>query len=171
MEILIPIALIAAGVGLILAEVYLVPGFNVVGILGVLSMILGVGYSYAEHGLLAGSIAFVGAAVAFGGAFYWLWRSGAWDRFILATSLRKDDQLVARESEDRSRVLGQLGVAVTPLRPTGIVEIEGRRIEVRTEGEFIAAGSAVRVVAMDRRQYFVRLSKALPENNVTNSAE
>ncbi|MEZ4703078.1 MAG: NfeD family protein [Rhodothermales bacterium] len=171
MDFLIPIALIAAGVGLILVEVYLVPGFNVVGIVGVLLILFGVGYSFSEHGFVGGSIALVGASVAFGASFYWLWRSGAWDRFILATSLRRDDQLIARESEDRSRVLGQQGVAITPLRPTGIVDIGGRRIEVRTEGEFIAAGSEVRVVAMDRRQYFVRLANALPESNVSSSAD
>lgn len=166
MEYLIPIALIAAGIGLILVEVYLVPGFNVVGIGGVLLIVMAVGYSFTEYGLMGGAVAFIGASIAFGGAFYYLWRSGAWDRFILATSLRQDDELLARESEDRAQLLGQKGVAITPLRPTGIVEIAGRRIEVRTEGEFIAAGSEVRVVAMDRRQYFVRLANVLPERNV-----
>ncbi len=157
MEILIPIALILLGVGLILVEVYLVPGFNVVGIIGLLVMVFGVGYGYTETGLVGGTIFLVGAVAAVSLAFLWLWRSGAWDRFVLATNLKRDDNLIARESEDRARYLGEAGTAVTPLRPTGIVEIGGRRIEVMTEGEFIAAGSAVRVVAMDRRRYFVRL--------------
>ncbi len=167
MEFLIPIALVAAGIGLILVEVYLVPGFNVVGIIGTLLIFFAVGHTFVEHGMIGGTVALAGSAVTIGGMFYWLWQSGAWDRFILATSLRRDDQLIARESEDRSRVLGQKGVAVTPLRPSGIVEIDGRRIEVRTEGEFIAAGSEVRVVAMDRRQYFVRMANALPESNMS----
>ncbi len=171
MDLLIPIALIAAGVGLIFVEVYLVPGFNVVGIIGLLLILFAIGFAFTEHGMLGGTLAFVGAGVATSFAFYWMWKSGAWDRFILATSLRRDDQLVARESEDRSRILGHTGVAVTPLRPTGIVEIDGRRVEVRTEGEFIAAGSKVRVVAMDRRQYFVRLANALPEKNISSSAD
>jgi membrane-bound ClpP family serine protease len=171
LEVLIPIALVAIGISLILVEVYLVPGFNMVGIIGMLFILFAVGHTFVEYGLQGGAIAFVGSAVAIGGVFYWLWQTGAWDRFILATSLRRDDQLIARESEDRSRVLGQKGVAVTPLRPTGIVEIEGRRIEVRTEGEFIAAGSEVHVVAMDRRQYFVRLAKALPESNLSSKVD
>ena len=87
----------------------------------------GIGFSFAALVLVAGT-------------FMLLWRSGAWDRFILATSLRRDDTLIARESEDRARFLGHVGTAITPLRPTGIVEIEGNRIEVMTEGEFIAAG-------------------------------
>lgn len=167
MEILIPIALILLGVGLILVEVYLVPGFNVVGIIGLLVMVFGVGYGYTETGLVGGTIFLVGAVAAVSLAFLWLWRSGAWDRFVLATNLKRDDNLIARESEDRARYLGEAGTAITPLRPTGIVEIEGRRIEVMTEGEFIAAGSAVRVVAMDRRRYFVRLDS----ENVAPSEE
>ena len=163
MEILIPIALILVGVAFILFEVYLVPGFNVVGIIGVLVVFFGVGYGFNETGLVGGTLFLVGAVVAIGGTFMWLWKSGAWDRFILATNLRRDENLIARESEDRARYLGEAGTAITPLRPTGIVEIGGHRIEVMTEGEFIAAGSNVRVVAMDRRRYFVRLDNASTE--------
>ncbi len=164
MEILIPIALIVLGLGFILFEVYLVPGFNVVGIIGLLVIIFGVGYGFSETGLVGGTLYLLGAIVSVVGTFFWLWKSGAWDRFILATNLRKDENLIARESEDRARYLGEAGRAITPLRPTGIVEIGGRRIEVMTEGEFIAAGSNVKVVAMDRRRYFVRLENQDIEN-------
>ncbi len=168
MEILIPIALILLGVAFIVFEVYLVPGFNVVGIIGMLIIVFGVGYGFSETGLVGGTLFLVGALAAVAGTFMWLWKSGAWDRFILATNLRRDDNLIARESEDRARYLGEAGTAITPLRPTGIVEIEGRRIEVMTEGEFIAAGSDVRVVAMDRRRYFVRLDNAETESTSTD---
>src|SRR5690606_2380192 len=121
-----------------------------------------VGYVYTEAGFFGGSLTLLTTAAAGGGLFYYLWTSGAWNRFILATSLRNDDQAVVREHEHRARYLGKIGVAITPLRPTGVVEIDGERIEVVTEGEFIAAGSRVRIVAMDRRRYFARLSSALP---------
>ena len=88
----------------------------------------------------------------------YLWRSGAWDRLILADALKRDDLADAAEKDSRSRWLGKVGTAVTPLRPTGIVEVDGERLEVLTEGAFIAAGSRVKVVAMDRRRYFVRLA-------------
>lgn len=162
MELLIPILLIIVGFALILVEVYLVPGFNVIGILGFLLIVFAIGYVFTETGILGGSLALLGSVAAGIGLFYGLWKSGAWNRFILATSLRHDDELVAREHEHRARYLGKTGVAITPLRPTGVIEIGGERIEVVTEGEYIAAGSNVRVVAMDRRRYFARLD-ALPE--------
>ncbi len=154
---LIPIALIILGVLLIMAEVYLIPGLNVVGILGALLMLAAVVLAFMEAGMMGGVIAMLSSIVLTGGSLWWLWQSGAWDRFVLSSSLRTDARQLAREGEARSRYLGRQGVALTPLRPTGVAEIEGERIEVVTEGDFISAGSRIKVVAMDRRKYFVRL--------------
>ena len=159
MDLLLPALLILTGVGLIVVEVYLMPGFNVVGIIGFLMMVFAVGYTFSEYGLSGGIAAAVGSVVLSGAAFYVMWQSGAWERFVLATNLRSDEATVQRESEHRARYLGKTGTAVTPLRPTGVAEIDGERIEVVTEGDFIASGSEVRVVAMDRRRYFVRLAE------------
>ena len=139
------------------------PGFNVVGVFGFLVILFALGYAFLETGPLGGIYLTIGTIGVGGGLFYWMWTSGAWDRFVLATSLRADESATVRESEHRARYLGKHGVAVTPLRPTGVAEIEGERIEVVTEGEFIAAGSKVRVVAMDRRRFFVRLADAVAE--------
>ncbi len=157
LEILLPIALLIFGVALIVVEVYFVPGFNFVGVIGALFILFAIGYSFTAKGILGGGIMLAGAVAAVGLSFYFMFQTGAWNRFILKTNLRKDDDTVSREREHRSKYLGKIGVAVSPLRPTGIVEIDGERIEVSTEGEFISSGSAVRVVAMDRRRYFVRL--------------
>lgn len=160
-----PILLVALGLGLMVAEVYLLPGFNILGIVGFLIVVFAVGYSFSEGGWVGGILTLSGTVVTGGGIFYLLWQSGAWERFVLATSLRADETLVQRESEDRARYLGKTGIALTPLRPTGVAEIEGIRIEVVTEGDFIAAGSAIRVVAMDRRRFFVRLAGPVRESS------
>jgi membrane-bound ClpP family serine protease len=163
---MLPILLVFVGLLLIVAEVYLVPGFNVVGIIGFLLIVFAVGYSFMEGGFAGGFLLLIGSVVAGGGAFYLLWQSGAWDRFVLASTLRSDEEFAERDSDARARYLGKTGAAVTPLRPTGIAEIDGERIEVVTEGEFIAAGSQVRVVAMDRRRYFVRLAGQIREQTL-----
>lgn len=160
MELFILVLLILVGLGLIVAEVYLVPGFNVVGLLGTLLIVFALGRFFAEAGWEGGVAATAGTMLAAGLLFYVMWNTGAWDRFVLRTSLASDEARVAREGEHRARYLGKRGVALTPLRPTGIVEVDNERIEANTEGEFIAAGSQVRIVAMDRRRYFVRLAEA-----------
>lgn len=164
MELFLPIALILVGLALIAVEVYLVPGFNLVGVFGFVVILFAIGYAFSENGLIGGLYAIIGTVVVGGGLFYFMWSSGAWDRFVLATNLKSDDESVTRESEHRARYLGKSGIAMTPLRPTGVAEIDGERIEVVTEGEFIASGSKVRVVAMDRRRFFVRLSDPVAES-------
>jgi len=156
-ELLLPIVLIIVGVSLIVAEVYLIPGLNIVGVLGALMVVFAVGVAFVQVGTLGGIVALLSAGGLTGTAFWWLWSSGAWDRFILVASLKPDENLLERESEQRAKYLGKRGTAVTPLRPTGVAEIQGDRIEVVTEGDFISAGSEIKVVAMDRRKYFVRL--------------
>ncbi len=165
MDLMLPIILIFIGLALVAVEVYLVPGFNLIGIVGFLIIVFGIGYAFTESGFMGGTLTMLGALLFGGGMFYLMWQSGAWERCVLATNLRADEATVQRESEDRSRYLGKTGTAMTPLRPTGVAEIEGDRIEVVTEGDFIAAGSSVRVVAMDRRRYFVRLAASIPASN------
>jgi membrane-bound ClpP family serine protease len=157
-EFLVPAAIIFIGLALIAAEVYLIPGLNLAGIFGFLAVLFGIGYMFAERGFTGGVVALVLTMTIGGGMFYVMWQSGAWDRFVLATNLKEDPEMSSRESENRAKYLGRIGKAVTPLRPTGVAEIDGERIEVVTEGEFIASGSDIRIVAMDRRRYFVRLA-------------
>ena len=164
MELLIPAACLLLGLALIAAEVWLVPGLNVVGVLGLLVIVFGIGYSFDAHGMEGGLYAIGASVVLVGGTLYALYQSGAWDRFIAqtGTSARPD----ADDGPARSRYLGQTGRALTPLRPTGVAEINGERVEVVTEGSFIASGSQVRIVAMDRRRFFVRLADSVADGLV-----
>lgn len=62
----------------------------------------------------------------------------------------------AREAEERRALIGAQGVALTPLRPVGVVEIEGVRIDALAEGGLIPAGARVRVTQADLHQIKVR---------------
>ena len=159
MELLIPIALILVGLALVVVEVALVPGTNVIGVLGVLGAAAGVVLAFVEFGAAGGLGTLAATVLASGGLGYVLWESGAWDRFVLSDSLLRDVSADASEHESRARLLGRSGLAVTPLRPAGLVEVDGERIEVETEGAFVASGSRVRVVALDRRRVIVRIEE------------
>ena len=125
MELLIPVGLIALGLALIAIEVYLVPGINVFGIVGIVLIVFAVGYVFTESGMLGGVLTLVGAGAATGLMFWAMWQSGAWERFVLSTTLSRGTGKDPREADQRSSYLGKHGVAMTPLRPTGIAEIEG----------------------------------------------
>src|SRR5262249_28460414 len=46
-------------------------------------------------------------------------------------------------------LVGRVAAAATVLRPAGVVEIDGERLDVVTSGEFVEAGRAVRGVAVE----------------------
>ena len=156
MELLVPIALVLAGLGLIVVEVYLVPGVNVVGIVGALTLLFGVGFAFSEAGMVGGLLTAAGATTAAGGTFYAMWKTGAWNDFILGTSLQTDKVLAEQTLASRAALVGRRGTTVYPLRPTGFADIDGERVEVVSEGQFVSAGIPVEIVAVDRRRVFVR---------------
>ncbi len=61
-----------------------------------------------------------------------------------------------RELEELCTLEGKEGVSLTPLMPSGIVKVAGKRIDALTEGEFIERNTAVRVVRVEGTRVFVR---------------
>ena len=165
-----PILIVLVGLLLIGIEVYLIPGSNVIGVVGLLAIFIALGIVFSTYGLAGGMTGVLITLLGGAGMFYLMWQSGAWDRFVLETTLKPDAAQLVSEQEERGQVLGLTGRAITPLRPSGVIEIDGKRIEVTTEGGFVAAGSEVKVVAINRRQYFVRMIDALPEPSSTDDS-
>ncbi len=56
-------------------------------------------------------------------------------------------------------LVGREGVAETDLRPAGKAEIDGRRVDVLTGGEYIESGTRVKVVRVEGARVFVRMVK------------
>ncbi len=56
---------------------------------------------------------------------------------------------------DRDDLIGAEGVAETDLHPSGIATIDGERLDVVSEGGFIAQGSRVRVLHSDGYRHVV----------------
>jgi membrane-bound serine protease (ClpP class) len=58
----------------------------------------------------------------------------------------------------RSELVGKTGVAVSELRPAGIADVEGERLDVTTEGGFVPAGTPVTVVHAEGMRLVVKPS-------------
>ncbi len=54
-----------------------------------------------------------------------------------------------------AELVGREGRTLTPLRPAGLVEIDGRRVDVVADSEFLGAGVAVRVVEVEGNRVVV----------------
>ena len=52
--------------------------------------------------------------------------------------------------------LGRSGLALTPLRPSGMIDVDGRRVEAMAESGLIGVGAVVTVVAVRSGRVVVR---------------
>jgi len=68
-------------------------------------------------------------------------------KFILGDAQRNEEGYVA--PRDQRELLGKTGITLTPLRPAGVVKVEGNRVDAVSVGGFIAAGTTVAVVQVE----------------------
>ena len=138
------ILLFAVAAGLLVAEM-LLPAHGTLGVLGALALLAGIAACYRVSHALALYVA-LGAALAapFAGALWIkLWPKTPLGRRLILRPLTPADG----SSASPLRV-GQAGVVATDLRPTGLVEIGGERVEARSERGILAAGQRVEVIAI-----------------------
>ncbi|MBV8345841.1 MAG: nodulation protein NfeD, partial [Candidatus Eremiobacteraeota bacterium] len=76
----------------------------------------------------------------------------AWAHRLALAAAQGPDYVTSADYRD---LRGRTGTAVSYLRPAGIASIDGRRVDVLTEGEFIAQGTPVRVVRVEGSRIFV----------------
>jgi membrane-bound ClpP family serine protease len=70
--------------------------------------------------------------------------------------LGKVQESAYASSASREYLMGKTGVASSFLRPAGVAAIDGKRIDVTAEAEFIAEGTRVEVVRVDGIKVVVR---------------
>jgi hypothetical protein len=80
-------------------------------------------------------------------------------RLILETGLAAGEGYASPPETDRSW-LGKGGIAVSPLRPSGIADVEGERVDVVSDGEFLEAGAQIVVSRVDGNRIVVRRRRA-----------
>lgn len=136
------------GVLLLVLELF-IPSFGILGILGIISLISGVILAAYDTG---NALTSLGIAVLIAGVIVVVFvryfkHRGVWNRFILRDTINTEEGYVSHKA--REELIGQTGRAITPLRPSGMMELNGERIDVVTNGEFIAVGTEVRVVHIE----------------------
>lgn len=140
------IIIIIVGIIFMIAEIF-IPSFGIAGGAGFLAMTLGIvltARNFAEGVLFFGIMLI--ASLAFLIIGYQIIGNS---KITLKNNLRED------LTPDYSLLLGKRGEAFTPLRPSGVVEIDGIRYDVLTKGEFISAKETVEVVSIENNHIFV----------------
>ena len=138
--------LLGAGVVLLIAEIFFVPGFGVPGGLGILAILSAL--VVASPTPLAALLELL-LALAVSAALIWYSLKNRktrefWKRFMLSVRL---DHAAGFDSADPSlhRFEGAAGRALTTLHPAGTAQLNGEKVDVVTQGEYLPAGTPVRV--------------------------
>ena len=147
--------LIVIGFILILIEIFLVPGFNIFGIFGLLMVALGIVFAYTKLSLATANFIMVLSLVAALILVRFVVKSKTWRRIVLNDKQEKLKGFHA-STADLAKLIGKRGNAYTPLRPAGIALIEDQKIDVMTEGDFIEKDSKVEVILVEGNRVVVR---------------
>jgi len=160
------------GLILIAIEIFVVPGFGVTGISGIVFVIAGLTLSLLENvnfdfepvksGNFGKALLTVtaGVSLGFGLVLFLSSRIGARGLFrnvALNTNLENEAGYIAVPIEYRN-LIGMSGVAHTDLRPSGKVTIDGTTYDATTEEGFIAKGTEVKVVRFELGQVYVSVN-------------
>jgi len=152
------VALALVGVLLILFELHVLPGHGVAGTLGALALLVAIvlsfGFAFIFVAVQALSVAIVLSLLCFGLSTRFF-PENAFFRRIAFTAAQGSDYVA---SGDHRSLLGRTGVATSYLRPAGVADVDGRRVDVLTEGDFLPAGSPIRVTRVEGARIFVTRS-------------
>jgi membrane-bound serine protease (ClpP class) len=145
------LTLVGVGAGLLLLETIL-PGL-VAGLLGMCCLVAGIALGYTNFGVRVGNIILLGVGLGLSlGTLIWI-------KYFPESRLAKlfiSRRVVGELHVDQPELLHQVGVAQTNLRPSGTALINGRRVDVVTEGPMVEPGTAVKVVAVEGMRVVVR---------------
>lgn len=143
------IALLSVGYILVLLEVF-VPG-GILGILGGLAIAYGCFLAFGLGTLWGLGSMGLSVVVTVGAVAIFL-RSRAAKRLVLSDTEPKTWKAQKRGLPE---LVGREGRALSPLRPAGLAEIGGERVDVVSDGEFLEAGARVRVVEVEGNRVVV----------------
>jgi membrane-bound ClpP family serine protease len=154
-----PALCLGLGLLLLMAEVF-IPSGGLIGLLAIALLVLSLGLSFSHStamGLrfLAAFCVLVPLTLAV--------TIQVWPRTPLAKrlSLRPPEPADVGPDDRGPRLehlVGQFGRALTPLRPSGAVDFDGRRLDGLSEEGMIPAGAVVRAVQVRGAQVVVRLA-------------
>ena len=159
------VLIVGAGLVLLGIEAFVVPGFGIFGVAGIVAILTGLymsllgniptmpDFTRAGWVLISSMLLLIGSAWALIRTLPSSSRLTESGIFLLA----KTASAIGYESaEVRSDLVGKHGTAITDLRPAGTAIIGDERIDVVSESEWISAGTPVKVLSAEGYRHIVR---------------
>jgi len=167
----VPLIFFAIGLILLLVEIFVIPGFGVTGITGIVCIIASLVLAMLEWKpgdwssfpnleelaapLAVVALSFTGALALIGVASKYLPAAPFTSRLFLSKKMDKKEGYSIDSSLDLSAFEGKTGVAKTTLRPAGKAVIDSHLLDVVSRGDFIQKGTKIKVVKIDSNHIIV----------------
>ncbi|MFH1730682.1 MAG: NfeD family protein [Planctomycetota bacterium] len=158
----LPIVLLLVGVIAFFLEAF-IPSGGAITVVGLGCVVGAIVTAFTNQGALTGTVflalATVLVPVSLIAAFALLPRTAIGKRLTLKMSQKQSAGYVSQNADEQA-LLGQTGVAVSMLRPSGEAKIGDRRYDVVTEGEMLAKGTPIEVRRVEGNRIVVREVKS-----------
>jgi membrane-bound ClpP family serine protease len=146
------ITLILVGLVLMFAEILLIPGVGVAGVLGLLSLGGSCFYAFHEFGNTVGAVVTAVNAFLLVILTIWVLRAKTWKKMALETSI--DSKAVSSESAVLS--VGDKGKTLTRLAPMGSARFGNFVVEVKALEGMLDPNVEVTVVLIEDNKIYVK---------------
>ncbi len=165
---IIEILLFIIGVILIVLEIFVIPGFGIFGILGIIFMVGGlflglisdfhlIDWNIISLAIIQLGLTFLFTAIVVFFLLKFLPKTEIWNKLILNAQVASKSGYGAKAAFEH--LVGIQGVAFTDLRPSGTALINGNRVDVVTEGDFIKNGTEIIVKSVEGSKVVVDIKK------------
>lgn len=156
------VLLFVVGMVLLLVEFFVIPGFGLAGIAGILSLCLSI---VMVFGGIYSAIYALGKIVAFSilmitGLYTLAPRLKLFDGVVLKQEMTTAAGFVAVDNAQYDHLVNLEGITQCPCRPAGIARIGTERVDVVSEGDFIERNQRIVVVRVEGQKIVVRSLKA-----------
>lgn len=157
------ILIFVLGMLLVLLEIFVIPGFGITGIAGIILVIAGLTLSLinnTQYGLPNGIMDAIGSVLfrvtitllvsfillfAFGGSIF---NFPILNKMVLSTDQKSEEGFTIKQ-QSQVALIGKIGAAISDLRPSGKVEIEDNIYDAIADAEFISKGEHVVVTKVE----------------------
>jgi membrane-bound serine protease (ClpP class) len=150
------IILFLVGFSLLLAEIFLIPGFGLTGISGIIAILTSIFLTFGNIIQAAYSILIALGFTIVG--FFLLIRyipaTRTWRKFILFTKQEKELGYTVGIKNSK-RLIGKEGIVTTPLRPSGMVEVNGEKLNAITRGEYVNSNTKIKIISVEGNKIVV----------------
>ncbi len=164
------ILLFVVGVILLAVEIFAFPGFGIFGISGIICIVCGLAFSMVQNDffdfkttetggenlvqafliVLASVVASIVLALVFGKSII---QSSFFRKISLQDEQRSSEGYVS--SVQNFDLTNRKGIAITDLRPSGKIEIDGKRYDAVSDDGFISKDTEVKVIKHETMSLFV----------------